>query len=92
MPASLIFTLALLALLSIVGLDYAPIILMLAIMSYALFLISGSITIARRHGFDLVFALPLTIAVFHISYGLGFFHALLVQFLSLNFHPTAINR
>lgn len=44
--------------------------------AYALFMVAGSLDIARRAGWDLLPLLPPTLACYHLGYGLGFLHGM----------------
>lgn len=57
---------------------------------YLGFLLTGSIVIARRHGWDLLARLPATLATFHLSYALGFLNGMFAK--QGKGHNTSLSR
>jgi len=70
-PGALVLVLLLLLLIAPVR-HTAPVALYIAFSLYGLYLLAASVLAARGSGWSLIFPLPLVVATFQISYGLGF--------------------
>ncbi len=75
-PSAFVATLALLAVAATFS-QLGRLLLVGLLAIYATFVLAGSVGIAARKGWTLLPLLPLTIATFHVSYGVGFLNGLL---------------